>query len=55
MIVLELRAKDLGRINSVDLLVSKYYRTSLYEFCKKYSYDILFIEIIKQVTSDYAY
>lgn len=55
MIVLELTSKDLGRINSVDLLVSKYYRTSLYEFCKKYHYDSLFVEIIKQVTNDYAY
>ena len=39
MIVLELSSRDLGRINSVDLLVSKYYRTSLYSFCNKYGYD----------------
>ena len=55
MIVLELSSRDLGRINSVDLLVSKYYRTSLYNFCQKYSYDKLFVEIIRQVTDDYGY
>lgn len=55
MIVLELSSRDLGRINSVDLLVSKYYRKSLYSFCQKYGYDSLFLEIIRQVTSDYGY
>ena len=55
MIVLELSSRDLGRINSVDLLVSKYYRTSLYNFCQKYGYDKLFVEIILQVTADYGY
>ena len=55
MIVLELSSRDLGRINSVDLLVSKYYRMSLYSFCKKYGYDSLFLEVIRQVTDDYGY
>ena len=55
MIVLELSSRDLGRINSVDLLVSKYYRTSLYSFCSKYGYDKLFLEVIRQVTDDYGY
>ena len=32
MIILELGSKDLNRINMVDLLVSKYYNTSLYNF-----------------------
>lgn len=55
MIVLELSSRDLGRINSVDLLVSKYYRTSLYNFCSRYGYDKLFLEVIRQVTADYGY
>ena len=55
MIVLELGKRDLNRIHCVDVLVYKYYRCSLYEFCQKYNYDELFIEIIKQVTSDYSY
>ena len=55
MIILELGSEDLNRINMVDLLVSKYYNTSLYNFCSKYGYDPLFIEIVKQVTADYGY
>jgi hypothetical protein len=55
MIVLELSKRDLGRINAVDLLVSKFFHTSLYQFCSKYYYDKLFIEIIKQVTEKYDY
>ena len=55
MIVLELSKRDLGRINAVDLLVSKFFHTSLYQFCSKYMYDVLFIEIIKQVTNKYDY
>ena len=55
MIVLELNSRELNRINSVDLLVSKYYGISLYAFCQRYSYDILFVEIIKQVTKNFGY
>ena len=39
MIVLELGKRDLNRIHGVDVLVYKYYRCSLYEFCQKYNYD----------------
>lgn len=55
MIILELSKRDLSRINCVDLLVSKYYKCSLYEFCKKYKYDLMFLDIVKKVTSDYGY
>ena len=55
MIVLELSSRDLGRIYSVDLLVGKFYKISLYQFCQKYGYDPLFLEILKQVTADYSY
>lgn len=55
MISLDLTSRDINRINVVDLLVSKYYNISLYDFCEKYKYDVLFIEIIKQVTFDYNY
>lgn len=52
---LELSKKDLSRINCVDLLVSYFYKCSLYSFCQKYNYDILFLEIVRQVTMDYNY
>lgn len=55
MIVLELNSSDLNKINSVDLLVSKYYGCSLFEFCNRYKYDSFFIEVIKQVTKDFGY
>lgn len=52
---LEVSKKDLSRIYAVDLLVSHFYKCSLYNFCKKYNYDVVFLEIIRQVTSDYNY
>lgn len=55
MISLTLSKKDLRRIYYVDLLVSKFYKCSLYEFCSKYKYDALFVDIIKNVTMDYNY
>lgn len=55
MICLELSQKDLRRIYAVDLMVYKYYKCSLYSFCEKYHFDKLFLEIIKQVTTDTGY
>ena len=55
MIVLELYTQDLQRIYKVDLMVCKYFKSSLYSFCERYGYDKLFVEIIKQVTEDYSY
>lgn len=55
MVVLELYTQDLQRIYKVDVMVCKYFKSSLYEFCMKYGYDNFFVEIIKQVTEDYAY
>lgn len=55
MSFLELSKRDLSRIHYVDTLVYKFYKTSLYSFCKKYQYDPVFIEIIRQVTELYYY
>ena len=55
MISLELSSKDLGCIYQVDLMVSKYYNMSVYQFILRYKYDSLFIDIIKKVTEDYNY
>lgn len=55
MIVLELYTQDLQRIYKVDLMVYKYFKSSLCSFCEKYGYDKFFVEILKQVTEDYAY
>ena len=53
--ILELSLRDLKRIYYVDLLVSKYYQTSLYSFCTKYKYDEFFLYIIKKVTDNDYY
>lgn len=55
MVTLTLSKRDINRIKCVDLLVSRYYQTSLYQFIKQYNYDIIFQEIVKQLTDNYDY
>lgn len=50
-----LNQKEIHRIDSVDKLIGKYFKESLYSYIVRKKYDLLLVEIIRQLTQDYNY